>query len=615
MDMTVDMHFSESAKQTGEFQPDAIEPAPATAQESQRGSEAHLCLVAASTAELESGLAAFLGRGLTSGARCLLVGPETIRRRLVRALRERGIDASQELQKGALVLLRTAQLARASGARSVAPLVACLERLEQEALEAGFTGLRVSWQTQELLADDGPDEVLAFEEELERRLQGASLEVLCQYPRGGARPTDPSRALRLHPQVMLGDAVCSNPFYEPAEVRHGKSGAQVEWRLSELRRAQSAERLFAEVKQSLADKLEELDVVSAARAELLAKLAHELRGPLASVSNALAVLSHAAGSEHQRQRSLAAAERQVRHQAELIDSLLDADRVVYGQVALDRSRLDLVELAREVVADEEDAALTLDLGSEPLPVYGDRERLRQVLQELLDNARKFGEEPILVRAHRGSDGWAEIAVEDSGPGFPAQLLPHVWELFAQQPQSLARQHGGLGVGLAIVKGLIALHGGEVEAHNHENGHGSVISFRLPAEASANPVASVRRGQLLRVLIVEDSVDAGETLRDLLELDGRQVELAATGPDAVSSAHRFLPGVVLCDLGLPGMSGYEVAAALRGDPATACVELIAVTGYGGREDRERSRAAGFDHHLTKPVDTRELRRLLLEAEDR
>jgi CheY-like chemotaxis protein len=211
----------------------------------------------------------------------------------------------------------------------------------------------------------------------------------------------------------------------------------------------------------------------------------------------------------------------------------------------------------------------------------------------------------------------EVLVRDSGAGISTELLPQVFDLFTQADHSLDRAHGGLGVGLAVVKGLIELHGGEVHAASEGLGRGSEFTLSLPVEPGAErgAVASVAAASEAaddgsrRILVVEDNPDVASTMRDFLQLSGHQVEIACTGNEGVRAAHVFHPDVVLCDLGLPGMDGFEVAAELRRDPETASAQIIAITGYGGDEDRRRSKEAGFDLHLTKPVDPAQLRQVL------
>jgi len=282
---------------------------------------------------------------------------------------------------------------------------------------------------------------------------------------------------------------------------------------------------------------------------------------------------------------------------------------------------DTVEGYREVLRG---AGLTvdLDLPEEPLRVWGDRMRLSQALSNLLHNATKFSARGgrISVRVGRSPGGRrAEVTVRDDGQGISPEVLPHIFEIFTQADHSLDRAQGGLGVGLAVVKGLVEMHGGEVRAHSEGKGEGAELTMKLPLLPAAERAASrevvhdiaepAPLEEHRRILVVEDNPDAAAMMRDFLELAGHEVELASTGSDGVEAARQFHPEVVLCDLGLPGMNGYEVAEQIRRDPAMAEVKLIAVTGYGREEDRRRSREAGFDLHLTKPVDPVQLRKEL------
>jgi len=395
----------------------------------------------------------------------------------------------------------------------------------------------------------------------------------------------------------------------------------------ELRR----ERRVRDLERRLAESAAELDRADQEREQLLAMLGHELRNPLSTVSIALSVLrqrgARGEGDETWK-RALDAAERQVFHQAALVDDLLEASRATRGEIDLHLEPLDLARLVPEVVdayRDEmRDAGLVLDsdLTSQALPVSGDRLRLWQAVAHLMQNALKFSPPGgrVRVRLRRSGKGKAEISVRDRGIGISPQLLPHVFEVFTQADHTLDRAKGGLGIGLAVVKGVIEHHGGEVRASSDgEPGHGAEFKLLLPldpslapgtAAAAVVPLPAAREAR--RVLVVEDHQDTLETLRDLLELAGFEVEIAASGADGVAAARQFHPDVVLCDLGLPGMNGYEVASTLRRDPATASARLIALTGYGSEEDRRRSHEAGFDIHLTKPVDPGLLRRLLSDV---
>jgi CheY-like chemotaxis protein/two-component sensor histidine kinase len=348
-------------------------------------------------------------------------------------------------------------------------------------------------------------------------------------------------------------------------------------------------------------------------------LAHELRNPLGALSNALQVLRSARSEEPVWRRALDVAERQVNHQARLVTDLLDVSRLMHDRIETHRQRLDLAALVREAAEDcrslIREAGLTLALELPPGPVWveGDPTQLAQVLTNLLNNATKFtdpgGRVTLSLAPDAGPDRVA-VRVTDTGIGISPEMLPHVWEVFSQADRSLDRSRGGLGLGLALVRGLVELHGGEVRAESPGLGCGSTFTALLPLAESPEDETDTQPG--LRILLVEDNRDAAETLRDLLELSGHRVELAFSGPAALEAAPRFQPEVVLCDIGLPGMDGYAVARQLRSDGATALApgaRLVALTGYGREEDRRRTSEAGFDLHLVKPVKPGELQRLL------
>ena len=349
--------------------------------------------------------------------------------------------------------------------------------------------------------------------------------------------------------------------------------------------------------------------------DFLAMLAHELRNPLAPVRYAAHALRAQAGSPRVAQLT-DVVERQVAHMGNIIARLLDVSRLTRGAIVLDREPLDFSEVvarcvqAHEAAAGQRGIRLLCDAAA-PAWVDGDATRLRQVVENLVDNAIKFSPDGSVVRlCLRADAGEVVLAVADEGDGIAAADLPFVFQPFVQADRSLERARGGLGLGLAMVKGVAELHGGQVDARSDGPGRGSRFSLALPlaerAEAAApaaTPVAAAPRG--LRVLLAEDNVDAAETLKMLLELAGYQVALAHSGPAAVAAARNQPPDVLLCDIGLPGMSGYEVARTLRADPAFAATLLVAVTGYGTERDRLAARDAGFDRHFAKPVNPDEM----------
>jgi PAS domain S-box-containing protein len=361
--------------------------------------------------------------------------------------------------------------------------------------------------------------------------------------------------------------------------------------------------------------------------QFLAMLAHELRNPLAPVMNGLQILRLSEADQVAVEHARDMMERQIRHLSRLVDDLLDVSRITQGKIQVRRDLLDIASLVRVTTEDRravvEQAGLQLevDLPDSPVWVAGDSIRLAQVLNNLLDNAVKFrnGGNRVGVRLSvDASRTQAVIEVQDEGMGIDPGLFPRLFEVFAQADRSLDRTRGGLGVGLSVVKGLVELHGGDVRAASRGVDRGTAFTVRLPlkdelpAISDAPDPAPERTTEPLRILVVEDNRDAADSLRMLLELLGHAVTVAYSGPDGVQAARAWRPDVVLCDIGLPGLDGYGVAGELRHDPATARARLIAVTGYGRDEDRQRAREAGFDHHLTKPVEAGDLRSLLVRT---
>ncbi len=594
----------------------------------------HLCLVFDTLAEQSAALAAFLKAGNAAGERCLYIGSSGGAHGLERALEAEGFPLGREIERGGLVLLTDRKRWLPAGRFDPWELMDLLRQTEQQALDDGFTGLRATWDMEWILdGAPGSERLIEYEAQLNRFLAGSRTSVLCRYSRPHTSTAVIQGVLETHPVAVLGDQLCPNAYYEPPEMVLGGSTPedQVEWRIAQLRRARLNEEKLEEVTRRLARNRAALERADRAKESLLAMLAHELRNPLGTISNALQVLRLKGEGDETWRRAIDTAERQVLHQALLVDDLLEASRVNRGEVELHCENLDLVRLVRETVEGYRETLrsagleIDLDLPAEPLRVRGDRMRLSQALSNLLHNATKFTSpgDRIQVRAGLGKGGRrAEVTVRDSGQGIPAAVLPRVFDLFTQADTSLDRSQGGLGVGLAVVRGLIEMHGGEVEARSEGEGRGAELTLWLPvlaepsgpesreAEAAATADTGARR-----ILVVEDNPDAGAMMRDFLVLSGHEVELATTGDEGLEAARKFHPEVVLCDLGLPGMNGFEVAEHLRSDPETSSARLIAVTGYGREEDRQRSKEAGFDLHLTKPVDPIQLRKLLQEGQPR
>lgn len=372
--------------------------------------------------------------------------------------------------------------------------------------------------------------------------------------------------------------------------------------------------------------MDALNTASQRKDDFLAMLAHELRNPLGVVSNAVHILAQPDAGGDARESALAVMRRQLRQQTRMVADLLDVSRITRGLVELQKEPTNLVDLVHDAVEDcretlaRGERKLEVDLPCSPVWVEGDPIRLAQILGNLLHNADKFTQPGDSVRiCLRASGQDALLEVEDTGAGIPAETLPHIFDSFVQGDRTLARSTGGLGLGLALVQGLVKLHDGTVAASSGGPGKGSLFVVRLPVSAAAlaripHPEPSTATPKPgVRVLVIEDNVDAAETMQELLELAGCEAEVAYTGPLGIEAAERFRPDVVLCDIGLPGMDGYEVAGRLR-SLELPLKRLVAVTGYGGDGDRRRSEEAGFDDHFTKPVDFDRLKALLASASE-
>jgi signal transduction histidine kinase/CheY-like chemotaxis protein len=369
----------------------------------------------------------------------------------------------------------------------------------------------------------------------------------------------------------------------------------------------------------------ELEDADRRKDEFLAVLAHELRNPLAPIRNSIFLLARLEPGTDRARAKLAVIERQIAHLTRLVDDLLDVSRISRGKVHLQRTALDLGALVRRAAEDHRDAVvaagldLAVEVPDEPLWVEADGTRLAQVTGNLLSNAVKFTHRGGRITVSLRRDGaHAVLGVRDTGIGIDEAMRARLFEPFAQAEQPLDRSRGGLGLGLTLVRGFVALHGGSVEARSDGPGTGAEFLVRLPLGGAPLPAAadasSAPAPVPLRVLVIEDNVDSAETLRDALADAGHEVSIARDGAEGVASARRWAPDVVLCDVGLPGLDGYAVARALRADGGRR-VALIALTGYASPEDRRRAAAAGFDHHLAKPADLDELVGLLARVSAR
>ncbi len=361
--------------------------------------------------------------------------------------------------------------------------------------------------------------------------------------------------------------------------------------------------------------------------EFLATLAHELRNPLAPISNALALIARPDG-EAALPHLLPVITRQVDYMVRLVDDLLEISRITSGKVELRRAAVDLNTVLRNAVEastaliDENQHKLSLLFPETSLMVYGDAVRLEQVFTNLLNNAARYTPRggQICVNARRDGDG-AIISVRDNGIGILPDMLPRLFDMFAQERRIAIGAQEGLGIGLHLVQRLVKMHGGSVEAHSGGKDQGTEIVVRLPLsqtqtsaigaapDSTAAPESTASASRPMRVLVVDDNHDAGEVLAMLLESMGFEARAVDSGPAALAALPDYQPNVILMDIGMPGMSGYDVARHIREQPQYEDIKLVALTGWGQEKDRRLSRESGFDHHLTKPVDFKVLKSLI------
>jgi PAS domain S-box-containing protein len=403
-------------------------------------------------------------------------------------------------------------------------------------------------------------------------------------------------------------------FADPVSGRRRFAGVAVD-----ISARVATERALGESEQKFRSMAEELRAASLRKDEFLAMLAHELRNPLAPISNAAQLLTMAGASEQRVRQSSEVIIRQVRHMTALVDDLLDVSRVTRGQVTLEREPVEMgavvagaVEQARPLI-EARGHRFEIDMGGAAARILGDRTRLVQVVANLLNNAAKYtpqGGRIALAVARQG--GTVSVTVSDNGIGIDSAMLPHLFDLFSQAERTPDRAQGGLGLGLALVKSLVQLHGGRVEAHSAGLGRGSSFSVifdlapdgqdRMPqtgADARRADAGRLPGGR--RVLVVDDNVDAAQSLGEVLGALGHAVRTTHSPAAALTLAEADWPEVFILDIGLPDIDGYELARRLRALQGGRPTRYVALTGYGQAHDKVLARGAGFDHHFVKPVD--------------
>jgi two-component system CheB/CheR fusion protein len=356
--------------------------------------------------------------------------------------------------------------------------------------------------------------------------------------------------------------------------------------------------------------------------EFLAVLSHELRNPLEPIRNSLYVLTHADPAREEARQARVIVDRQVTHLTRLVDDLLDVTRIMRGKIQLRRERVELGDLVRRTLDDHRASFERSGLGlegrfeSRSFWVEADPARLVQALSNLLGNAEKFTPKggQVLVTLER-EGGNVILVVRDTGAGIAPEVRGHLFEPFTQAPQTMDRSRGGLGLGLAMVKGLVDLHGGTIGISSEGPGRGTEVSVSLPLEAQPAPVTTPTEpvpARCRKVLVIEDNVDSAESLMYALSISGHEVQVAYDGPTGLAFAREFRPEIVICDIGLPVMDGYAVAKAFRAEPMLKGTYLIALSGYAQPDDLQRATRAGFDDHVAKPTRLEKLDRLLAKA---
>jgi PAS domain S-box-containing protein len=390
---------------------------------------------------------------------------------------------------------------------------------------------------------------------------------------------------------------------------------------------QELERRVRERTAELADANEALREADRLKDEFLAMLAHELRNPLAPIRNALHIMNEAGADREMLTKVRVMAERQVAHMARLLEDLLDMARIRQGRIELRREVIDVAEVVNRTAdavrpfAEERRHELAVSHPPRPLRVSADPTRLEQILTNLLNNACKYTDPGGHIRiSAEAADGEVVVHVRDDGIGISPEMIGRVFDMFVQVERRLDRSQGGVGIGLTLVKKLVELHGGAIDARSSGVGQGTEFTVRLPALPDTAPLPTRRKAESWhtmslpdrRVLIVDDNEDAADSLAMLLKLAGQKVHAAYDGPSALKAADEFRPDLAFIDIGMPGMDGHEVARRLRQKFSAHQLVLVALTGWGQDDDRRRSQEAGFDHHLVKPIQPNILKHLLSDA---
>jgi signal transduction histidine kinase len=558
----------------------------------------HFCHFYNSREDLVDTLVPYFKSGLDNNEACLWVTSEPFSATDARAALSAAVpDLTERERRGQIDIiehrdwyLRTNK----TDARSV--LEGWVER-QAASLRQGYRGLRLTGNTHWLRRDDW-SEFVEYEALVNQAFRSYRIVALCSYCFERCTAQDVLDVVRNH-QFAVTRRQGNWEVIESSTLRMARE---------DLLRLHQAEQTLRE-----SDRRKD---------EFLAMLGHELRNPLAPMLTALELMRLRGGAQTFRKET-EVLERQVRHLVGLVDDLLDVSRITRGKIELRCQKVEIGEVVTRAIEmaspllEQRKHSLTVDVPAQGLVVNGDPVRLAQIISNLLNNAAKYTDPGGSVAVIAATDGESiTLRVRDSGAGIPPELLPRIFQLFIQGARTFDRAQGGLGLGLPIVKNLVEMHGGTVEAHS-ALGVGSEFVVRLPAvevsspEAPAPAPASAQANASgnMKVLVVDDNVDAAAMLLEVLSASGYAVEMAHDGPSALAAAQHFHPDVAVLDIGLPVMDGYELGGRLRNLPGLEAVRLIALTGYGQEGDREQSTQSGFSAHLVKPVDLAALRGLL------
>jgi signal transduction histidine kinase/ActR/RegA family two-component response regulator len=603
---------------------DSFADQPLTVPDGGRASSSHLVQFYENDAYLVDSVSPVIGKGLEDGEGAIIIATRSHCEGLAERLKNRGLDIPALCRDGRLLILDASEtLARISlddylNSARFDEVIADAIAKTNAASPRHFT--RAFGEMVALLWAEGKrDAALRLEALWNALNQRMGFSLVCGYPLNSfSTALDGDYLTKVcaeHSQVIPAEsyAALTNLDERQRSITYLQQKAQI---------LESEVAMRKQVEADLRGKVTELADADRRKNEFLAMLGHELRNPLSAVLNAITAADL---DESRRDRAIDIARRQTAQLARLVDDLLDVARITQGRIALRKKTVGAVDIAEQAVEQNRGAAearrqrlvIIAPPESRAIRVDVDPARMQQVISNLIQNASKFtparGRIEVTVR-RQGAD--VAIRVRDTGIGIAPEMLPRVFDLFAQGDVAMDRSQGGLGIGLTLVKQLVTMHGGRVEARSEGLGAGSEFEISLPIMGNSvkdTPLENAPTGRgSSRVLIVEDNADAAESLQMLLELLGHQVRVAHDGFVALDILAENTFEAVLVDIGLPAMDGYTLARHIRALPATEKIRLVALTGYGQDEDRRRALAAGFDHHIVKPVDIDRLQALLAEA---